>query len=388
MFNYNNLFQKLRVASLLFVAFLLLTSCSGFFDKDNTPTPKPLTYFKPEMLPRMIWSVKTSSGFGTEYQKDALTLTEAALYTTSPDGLVSSVNKFNGQLIWQVNTNVPISTGVGLGHGLVVIVSRKGDVIALNHRNGQQIWRKNIQGEILAKPSVAKNIVLIKTVDGYVRALSTHDGHEVWTFQQIEPSLILRGSSAPLIAHRDVVVGFANGNLSKLTLDKGELLWIHTIGISEGSFAVQRMIDIDANPIIYHHSLYVATYQGKIASLDWYSGKQLWAHTISSFTGMTADMNAVYVSDAMSNIWSFNADGGFVNWRQDQLEARVITAPAMMGDYIVVGDAEGYLHWLNKNDGHLAAREKVGPALYATPMVENNVLYAFAGNGYLMAYTF
>ena len=147
------------------------------------------------------------------------------------------------------------------------------------------------------------------------------------------------------------------------------------------------MIDVDADPVIFEHHLYAATYQGKIASFDWLSGNTLWSHDISSYTGMTADNNTVYISDAQGIIWAFNADSGLVNWRQTELNARIVTGPAVLGNYLVVGDAEGYLHWLGKNDGHLAARQRVGSAIYAAPVVENNVVYTLTNEGYLAAYT-
>jgi outer membrane protein assembly factor BamB len=85
------------------------------------------------------------------------------------------------------------------------------------------------------------------------------------------------------------VVGFANGNLAKLTLQDGSMLWQQIITIPEGSFAIQRMVDIDADPVVFNNRVYVATYQGKIAALDLTTGKIYWTHDISSFTGLTVD---------------------------------------------------------------------------------------------------
>jgi outer membrane protein assembly factor BamB len=146
------------------------------------------------------------------------------------------------------------------------------------------------------------------------------------------------------------------------------------------------MIDIDADPILFQHHLYVATYQGRISSLDWTSGRILWTHDISSYTGMAADDNAVYLSDTEGTLWKFHADDGVVNWHDYTLRYRVISGPALIGHYVVVGDAEGYLHWLNKQDGHVADRISLGSAIYAAPISENGVLYALTNKGSLAAY--
>jgi outer membrane protein assembly factor BamB len=375
-------------AYLAFIFFtLLINGCSGFFDKDNTPPPTPLTKFNPEVQPRLLWSTSAGRGNDDDYLKMNPALTDTAIFTASSKGTVTSINKLTGHTNWKTNTGFSFSAGPGAGDGIVVVGSRKGDVIALQQADGRQLWRIAVPGEILANPAVGEGVVVIKAVDGYTRALSVSDGHELWSFQQVEPSLILRGASTPVIRGRYLIVGFANGNLAKLNLHDGQMFWLQTIAIPEGAFAIQGMIDIDANPVLFDHHIYVATYQGKIASLDWTSGRILWNHDISSYTGMIADSNTVFISDAKSYVWAFGADNGLVNWRQDKLAARTASGPASMGDYVVVGDAEGYLHWLSKRDGHFAARVKVGSAIYAAPVVENNVLYVLTNNGNLSAYT-
>jgi outer membrane protein assembly factor BamB len=372
---------------LVIACVLSLTACNGFFEKDNTPDPTPLTKIASEVRPQLLWSVKTGSGTNGEYLKMSPAINETTLFATGAKGSVTAINRASGRINWRADLASPITAGPGIGDGLVVVSSQKGEVIALQQSDGRIMWKTTVPGEILAKPAIGNNIVIVKAVDGHVRALSTKDGHELWSVQQVEPNLILRGASAPLIRGHDVLVGFANGQLSKYALSDGRLFWQQPISIPEGAFAIQRMIDIDANPIVFEHHIYAATYQGRIASLDWTSGRILWTHDISSYTGMIADSNAVYISDAKSHVWAFNADSGLVNWRQTKLESRIVSGPASMGDYIVVGDAEGYLHWLSKRDGHFAGRVRAASGIYASPLVQDNVLYALTNNGYLLAYT-
>lgn len=380
---------KIRNFLSLFTVALLLAACNGFFEKDNTPSPTPLTRFREEVKPRLLWLARAGYGVGDEYLKVSPALDDKTIYTSSSRGTVTSINKTNGRVNWQVDTYLPITSGPAADDGIVVFGTRKGDVEALHETDGRRLWTVNVHGEVLAKPAIEQGVVIIKTVNGYVLALSAQDGHELWSFQQVEPNLILRGSSSPLIGGRSIIVGFANGTLAKLGFNEGQLLWQQTIAVPEGAFAIQRMIDIDADPIIFQHHIYAATYQGKIASLDWVSGRIRWSQDISSYTGMIADDDTVYISDAKSHLWAFNADSGFIKWRQDSLEARGATGPAMIDDYIIVGDSEGYLHWLDKRDGHFVARIKIkgAGALYSAPIVENNVLYALTSSGYLAAYT-
>jgi outer membrane protein assembly factor BamB len=382
-----NIIKKISTHSIVFIGTVLLTACSAFFDKDNTPTPTPLTNYRAEVTPRLLWSARAGAGAEkNDYLKMTPVLNGTAIYTSSTKGVITSFDKRTGRINWQVKTQLPVIAGPGANDQLVVVASRQGQLLALQANSGRRVWASFVSGEVIAAPAVSNDLVIIKTIDGYVRALSTQDGSERWAYQQTEPNLILRGSSSPLIHHQSVLTGFANGNLAKLSLDNGQLAWTQPIALPEGAFAIQRMIDIDADPIVYGYHIYVATYQGKISSLDWNTGTILWSHDISSYTGMAADSNSVYVSDTTGFLWGFNADNGFVNWRQNKLEYRIISAPAVMGNYVVVGDAEGYLHWLSAVDGHFAGRVSVGSAIYAAPLVDNNVLYALTNNGYLAAY--
>lgn len=371
----------------LTAAALLLTACAGFFDKDNTPEPTPLTDYTAELKPTQRWSTYTGHGAGDEYLKMSPAVGTNAIITTSTKGFVTAVDKNTGHIIWQTDTKLSILAGPAAGNGIVVVSSKDGDVWALSEATGQLLWKKDVTAEILAKPAVGDNIVIVKTVNGQVYAYSAQSGKERWSYQQAEPSLILRAASAPVIQNNNVLIGFASGNLSKFTLQDGRQLWMRPIAEAQGAFAIQRMIDVDADPVVYNHHLYAATYQGQISSLDAATGETLWAHDISSYTGMTADDESVYISDAKGYVWDFNANSGLVNWRQTKLEARTISGPANTNNYIIVGDAEGYLHWLSKKDGHFSARVRAGSAIYAAPIVQNNVLYAQTNKGYLVAYT-
>ena len=367
---------------------LLLSACNGFFDKDNTPPPSPLVTFTPEIQPRLLWSTKTGSGSSGEYLKLQVALTEKWVFTADKTGTVTAVDKSNGHVQWRTATHIFVAGGPAAGDNIVVIGSRKGNVYALRQVDGSLLWKIDIAQEILAQPVIAHGMALVKATNGLLYALSTQDGHTVWSARQVEPALILRTASSPKVDGNNVIVGFANGNLAKFNLHDGNIQWSQAVAIPEGGFAIQRMIDIDANPIIFHNHIYAATYQGKIAALSQVSGDILWSETISTFTGLAADDNQVYATDAKSWVWAFNADQGSEIWHQRRLADRQITGPAIMGNYLVVGDKEGYLHWLNQKDGHFAARVKVnGAGMIVSPLVENNVLYVATTDGYLKAYT-
>lgn len=378
-----------RIAQLtLLTSTCLLVACGTLFDKDNTPPPAPLTAFTADFNPSMRWSVSVGEGSDShDSLKLQPVLYQQSIYTTSANGRLTAVNTGSGAIQWQVDTGHPQSAGPGAGDGTVVVGSRQGHVTAYSALDGHKRWQNQVEGEILANPVIEYGLVYIKTSDGNVRAMDLATGVVRWYYQQTEPSLILRGASTPRLYNHAAFVGFANGNLVKLGALGGQMYWSQQIATAEGAFSIQRMIDIDADPLIFDQHVYVATFQGKVARLDWQSGREHWSHDLSSYSGMSADASSLYVSDAKGHVWAFAANSGLVSWRQLQLENRSITGPADAGQTIVVGDGEGYLHWLNKRDGHVAARVHVGSSLRANPLTQGSSVFALTDSGNLMSYT-
>jgi outer membrane protein assembly factor BamB len=365
-----------------------LCACGSFFDKDNTLPPSPLVKFKPEAKPHELWNRSTGWGSADGFYTYVPAVTATTIYTSSKNGYVTASNKMTGKTRWRVNTHTPVSAGPAATNQVVIVGARNGDIYALHTLDGTVAWVAHTSSEILAAPVIGHDVVIVKAIDGKLSAFSANDGHPLWQYQQTEPTLILRAASAPTISNQSVIAGFANGNLAKLSLRNGNLLWLQPVAIPDGIFAIQRMIDIDANPIVVGNRVYAATYQGQIAALELSSGRVIWTHELSSFTGMAVDSSRVYITDARSDLWAFNKNNGKVLWRQTQLEARNLSGPALLDNTVIVGDAEGYLHWLNINDGHFVARTRVDlSGIFASPVVDNNIIYVVTKDGQLAAYT-
>lgn len=365
----------------------LLSACTGLLDKDNTPPPAPLTAFKPEVNIYPLWHSRPGSGKYCDNLKLTIAQTCQLLFTADHRGSVIATNKLTGQKIWSTSTGILITGGPSFADNLVLVGGNNGEVVALSPTDGKILWRACVSSEVLAPPAACSGITIVKSIDGNLSAFSSCNGRLLWNYEQREPGLLLRGASQPQLQNNTAIVGYANGNLAKLTLCEGSLQWLKTIAIPQGCFAIQRMVDIDADPIICGQRIFVATYQGKIAALELATGKELWSADISSYAGIATDGQKVYVSDACSHVWAFNANAGSVCWRQNLLESRIITGPVIMGNYLVVGDCEGYLHWLNRCDGHLAGRVRVASSpIIANPIVDGCIIYVSTRDGRLAAF--
>jgi outer membrane protein assembly factor BamB len=82
----------------------------------------------------------------------------------------------------------------------------------------------------------------------------------------------------------------------------------------------------------------------------------LWNRDISSYNGMSADGSTLYVTQSNGAIYAIDYSSGKSFWRQGGLQWRQTSAPIPVGRYALLGDFEGYVHLLSRDDGDFAAR--------------------------------
>lgn len=376
---------------------ILLSGCSStksFIKKvtgsgtDNTEPPTPLVEI--ETLAEIIelWSRNTGKGSTKQFLKLTPSHSQGKVFVADVNGMLSSLDANNGNTLWKNDTKLTISGGPGASEKLTMVGSDEGDVLAYSSESGEFIWQAKVSSEILAAPQEAKDIVVVRTIDGRIYGLDAYDGKRLWTYERTMPTLTLRGTSNPVITGDVVIAGFDGGRLSAIELFTGKLIWETSISLSSGRSQLERMVDIDSDPVIIGNDIYVATFQGRIASVALESGRITWARDISSYAGFTSDGKNIYITDDQSHVWALDRLTGNSVWKQENLYARQVTAPATIGDLVVVGDLEGYLHWMDKNNGQFVARTQISKsAIIAPPIAVEDVVYAYSSDGTLSAYT-
>ena len=201
------------------------------------------------------------------------------------------------------------------------------------------------------------------------------------------PTLSLRGNGAPRIADGVVYAGQDNGRVIALRLADGGLLWEQTLSPGEGRSEIERLEDADGGLTVADGVVYAAAYKGLVAALIAQSGRPLWTHNMSSYTGVSLAPTQVYVVDADSVVWALDLRTGSSDWKQDGLKYRWLTGASAIGDYVVTGDLDGYVHWLAAGDGKLAARARLSKhAIQAAPVVVGDTVYVEDINGQIGAY--
>jgi outer membrane protein assembly factor BamB len=293
-----------------------------------------------------------------------------------------------GRKIWSVKTKLPLAAGPGYGDGIIAFGTTDGDLIALDAATGAERWRQPVGSEVLAPPAVGPRVIALRSVDGRLRGFSVEDGSTLWTVEQNLPAITLRGNTAPRVAGNLVVSGFNNGRVGAYELGNGDQVWEVAIANPTGRTELERLVDVGSGLQVVGNEAFAAGYHGRAVGIDITTGVVLWQQDMSSYSGLGADFSNVYVTNDTDSVIALDKDAGQQVWRQDALRLRDVTAPTRAATAIVVGDFEGYVHWLDPTDGHFLARERAaGDRIGGAPLVVGENVYVQGDDGTVAAYT-
>jgi len=379
------------LTSLLLAGTLMLvngcTALGNMFDNpDNTAEPAELVDFEPTAKVRTVWQRSVGSGAGKLFLKLRPAIDGERVFAATRGGSVRAFDARSGESVWETDTDSPLSGGPGVGDGLVLLGTSDGEVLALAEADGEVKWRARVSSEVLSSPQAQGGVAVARTIDGKLFGLNTDDGTRLWVYDRTAPVLTLRGTSSPVLVEGAAVAGFDNGQVVAVALSNGQALWETRVAVPRGRSELERMVDIDADPIIEDNTVYAVTYQGQVAALDLPSGEVVWRRDMSSHAGLGVGPENVYVTDDESHVWALNRFNSASMWKQAKLDARRLSPPAVFGQYVIVGDFEGYVHWLRRRDGQFVARVKVdSDAIIAAPVATAFAVYVYGSGGELAA---
>ncbi len=356
---------------------------------DNSEPPSELVDFTETTHLNKVWSENVGKGTDELFIKLAPAALDDKVFIADTRGNIEALYAESGKNIWHNDSELSITGGPGADENLVMVGTSEGEVLSLSAETGEELWRSRVSSEILSSPKESDGVVAVRTIDGKIFALDANTGERLWVYDRTVPALTLRGTSTPVISKGIIIAGFDGGRLTALELKTGKLLWETKVAISRGRSELERMVDIDAQPLIADNIIYVATFQANISAISLDSGQVLWQRDISSHSELSADSTHLYITDDIGNVWALDRYSGASVWKQEKLTHRKVTGPAVLEDRVVVGDFEGYLHWLDKSTGDLSARTQIADdPILTQPIVVNDVLFAYASGGTLAAYTY
>ena len=371
-----------------FCMLIILQGCAlfGGDDEEDVQLPTELVEFEAVIEVDEKWDVSVGKGHEGLVLGLKPTTDGEQIYAASFDGNVIAFDTNRGRKIWKNNYDLSFTSGPTFKDGILVLGTNDGELIALDALTGEILWATTVSSEILAPVSIGDDKIFVRTVDGSLTALSKEDGAQQWLVNHKVPRLSLRGTSTPVKFANAVLCGFDDGKVSAYDVSNGTLLWETMLTPAGGRTEIEKIMDIDAPMVILGNELYVGSYQGALGAMALESGDIIWVTEASIYAGMAADDNAVFVSEADGTVMALSRFTGREIWKKENLLYRNPTAPVIMDDSIVIGDLEGYLHWLDKTSGEIQERINIGKSkISSAPLVLNNSIYVLTDSGDLVS---
>ena len=378
----------MRVFTIAVIA-LLLSGCSWMdLGDEGEIKPAELSKFDERVELKRDWS--SSIGKGVKDYKASLrpAVSSGRAYAADPRGRVTAFDLNSGDSLWRTELDIELSGGVAAADQLVVVADLDGLVVALDAATGEQLWTAQVSSEVIAAPATDGQMVVVQTIDNQLYLLEGSDGELRWRHDADAPILTVRGGGSPLISGGNVYAGFDSGKMIGFNGSNGSLLWESRLALPQGRTELERMVDIDGQPLLIGDIIYSVSYQGQLGALSRGTGRTLWQQAASSFNAPAYGSDQLFVVADDDNVIAYSAGGGQQLWSNGQLFLRRLVAPVAFAGYLAVADGEGYLHLLDQIDGSFVGRTRVDSAGVSVAMVAAaNQLLVQANDGSLSSYS-
>lgn len=401
---------KLTLAALAVIGLSGCSTISDWFADEEELEVRRLEPIVQQFEPEKLWSRDIGHGVDHYYSRLHPAVAYDKVYVANRQGNVFALEEDSGDIVWQRNfatfqdegffsglsslwssgISAKISGGLTVVFDTVYFGTEDGYVYALDAQSGETKWQVDLRGEVIAAPAVESGVVVVNTGSGSLIALSTNDGSELWRSESEVPPLSLRGISTPLASNGGAIVGTPTGKLQVNILESGLMAWEQVIAAPSGATELERIVDIDAKPIVLGGTIFTISYGGTLAAVELRTGRVVWKREYAAYQSLAMSGNALFVVDNNSHLYAIDRRNGVELWSQGRLKGRVLSAPATIGNYVVVGDKYGFLHWMEQGSGELVARYALGDddedeSVFVAPVVSGNTLYATTRDGVVAA---
>jgi outer membrane assembly lipoprotein YfgL len=297
----------------------------------------------------------------------------------STQGQVALINATTGQDVWRIKLDTPIQAGVSGDGQRFAVITQNNEVVAMEA--GKVVWRYRLPALSYTAPVVAGARVFVLTADRAVTALDGASGQKLWTQQRTGDPLVLQQAGL-LMPFGDTLLAGWGGRLASLDPNTGAVRWETLIGSSRGTNEVERLVDLVAGASRQGSTVCVRAFQSAVACVDATRGNTLWTRPAQGHEGLDGDDNLVFGAESDSKVLAWKRQGGQPVWTQDVLRFRGLSAPLVLGRSVVLGDDNGLVHFLSRQDGQALQRLSTdGSAITGKPVAAGQTLVVVTRTG-------
>ncbi|SPL69958.1 outer membrane protein assembly factor BamB [Acinetobacter stercoris] len=350
--------RKYKIPFALAILTMALMGCSSNKVKEVKVKPNPLPKITQTQGLSQIFSLNVSATDKVDPLRMRLDTENGVIFAVDPKGEVEALK--GKQRLWKTKvTKHGLTSGITAGDGSVFVGDEKGRLYALDQETGAKKWQAQLSGAIISPSLVQNGRVITVANDGTIFAHDDTSGEQVWTYKMPNPQLSLRGQASPVaVDSRTVLVAGANAYIYAIDTVTGIPRLQRRVAVSDGRSDIQRLIDIDGEPVVSGQYVVTVSYQGQVTVLDLASQRVAWSEDTSSLVRPEVADGKVFVATTEGKVDAYDLATGQKLWTNDRLLHRNLSNPVVFGNNLVVGDLDGYLHLLDPDTGDFVGRSK------------------------------
>ena len=361
-------------------ALVVLASLGACASGPDKPNPTPLQTLTPAISVSPAWQAQM--GAPTSGLRMGVGNHAVALASTS--GLVQVRQAQSGQLDWSASLGHGIVAGVGFDGTHVAVVDDQNQLTAV--AQGKVLWRSPLGARTYTPPLVAGGRVFVLNAEREVLAFDARTGAKLWSLPYVGEPLVLRSPGLLAAYDNNLLVGLGE-RLIAIHPDNGQAFWSVALTQPRGVNEIERLMDVVAGAHAANGLICARAFQSNVACVSAPNSVRVWSQDSDGVAGVTGDDVHLISTDRSGRVQAWAMKDGTPLWTQDALRFRGAGTPVVLGLSLAVGDAQGYVHWLSKEDGRMLNRMPTdGSAIAAPPVLVDSTLIALTTQGGVFAW--
>lgn len=326
-----------------------------YFADEFNYIPTEIKPYDKKASMELIWENKVGDN---EVNNFNLVFSEEFVIAATSDGSVRKMKINSGETVWKKEFSQKIMIGVGGNIENILFIAEDGYLWCLDGK-GEAIWKIFVDGEALTTPVINNDKAYVRLANYGILQVDLKQGDIDWRYIHSSPSLAFNGTSSLEFSDGIIYGGFGAGKLVAIYQKSGAFMWEATISQIKGVTDIERLNDVLSQPLINNREIYAASTSGDLTAIDRRNVNTIWTRKISSFKNLAFDGFDIYLTHKSDSLYSLDSKNGKTNWRNADLQYRRVTNPIITGDYVAVGDFDGYIHLLNIESGAIEGRAQI-----------------------------
>ena len=195
---------------------------------------------------------------------------EGIVYAGHNNGHMQAFELDNGRLIWSENDRSAFHAGAVAYKDQVIYGTVQGRVNSRHGILGTLKYSVDLGAAVETRGVIAGGRIFFQLRNHQIFCLDVETGKIIWAYKRSVPYLTtLQRASTPVVYKDKLLVGFADGSITALSIEEGVVLF--ETKLSQAS----KFVDVDNAPFVLNDKVYISAVGNPLSLLEANTGKIL-----------------------------------------------------------------------------------------------------------------